>query len=349
MLRIGIVGTGRISAKHIGELQKLDNAVITAICDIDEEKLKNVGDSLNIPEEYRFVNYMDLIKCPEVDAVEICTPNYLHVPMALEVVKAGKHVEIEKPLTTFYKSDAEELLKSIEDKKIANMMCFSYRFMPAVRYAKHLLENNMLGKIVNVNVEYLQSGVFIKGRRLEWRFVKEFSGTGTLCDLGSHLIDMTRFLVGDFVSVCGMSNIVVKERKKLDSEEYANVDTDDLTSFIARLENDVLANFLVTKCAIGEGNTIKYEIYGTDGVIKFNLNNPDEITLCVGEVDKETGGTHTVMVPAEYRLSQEDAFVRSALGEETPYYPRAEEGAKCQKILDAVAKSAAENKIVYLK
>lgn len=227
-------------------------------------------------------------------------------------------------------------------------MCFTYRFMPAVRYAKHLLEEGRLGKLINVNVEYLQSGTFIPGRRLEWRFVKEFAGSGTLGDLGVHLIDMTRFLVGDFQSVYAISNTVVKERKKLDSEEYAPVDTDDLTAFIARLENDVIANFLVTKCAIGESNTIKYELFGTEGVIKFNLNKPDELNICVGDVDRETGSLHTVKVPAAYRLGQEDCFIRSVLGEDLPYFPDAKEGGKCQKIVDAILKSAEEHKAIML-
>lgn len=83
-------------------------------------------------------------------------------------------------------------------------MCFSYRFMPAVRYAKELLDEKKLGKIVSVDVEYLQSGAFIEGRRLEWRFDKKKAGTGAIGDLGVHLIDMTRYLLGDITAVCAL-------------------------------------------------------------------------------------------------------------------------------------------------
>ena len=346
MLKIGIIGVGRISAVHIAGIKRAGTANITAICDIDESKLKSVGDQLGIPEEYRFTDYHDLIACSEVEAVEICTPNYLHVPMATDVVKAGKPVNVEKPLGTAYENGIPELLEALKEHPVTNMTCFSYRFMPAVRYAKHLIDEGKLGKIINVNIEYLQSGVFIPGRRLEWRFVKEYAGSGTLADLGVHLIDMTRFLLGDFKSVCAMSSTVVDKRMKLDSDEYAPVEVDDITSFVAKLKNDAIANFLVTKCAIGEDNTIIYEIYGTDGVLKFNLNNPNVLTLCIGEIDKETKSIHTVNVPRAYYLEQEECFINAVSGKEQLYYPSISEGAECQKIVDAVLKSAQEHIIV---
>ncbi len=347
MLKIGIVGCGRISAVHIWGIEQAGGTgKIVAVCDIDEDKLNATGDKLGIPQEYRFTNYMDLINCPEVEAVEVCTPNHLHVPIALEAAKAGKPVEIEKPLTTTYKDGVEELIKVIEEKNLPNMMCFSYRFMPAVRYAKHLLENGALGQIVNVNIEYLQSGVLIPGRRLEWRFVKEYAGTGTLGDLGVHLIDMTRFLVGEFKSVFAMQNTIVKERQKLDSDEFAPVEVDDITSFIASLENNVIANFLVTKCAVGESNTIKYEIYGTKGVIKFNLNKPGELTVC----SPATGGVPTVeKVAKEFFLGQEECFIDAASGTKVhPHYPDVREGGKSQIIVDAIQQSATEKRVVEL-
>lgn len=347
MIRIGIIGTGRISRRHINELSKVADAKITAVCDIDETKLNAVADSLSIPADHRFTNYIDLINCADVDAVEICTPNYLHVPMAIDVLKAGKPVEIEKPLSTSYKDGVDELLALINEKKLTNMMCFSYRFMPAVRYAKHLIDSGELGDIVNVNVEYLQSGVFIPGRRLEWRFVKEYAGSGTLGDLGVHLIDMTKFLIGDFETVYGMSNIIVKERQKIGEDTWAKVDTDDLTGFMARLNGGVIANFLVTKCAIGESNTIKYEVFGTKGIIKFNLNEPNTITLA-----KAVNGTEAEYrvenVPEEFWLGQEECFIKSLHGEISDHYPTAADGAHCQRIVDAIVKSATENAVISL-
>ena len=348
MLNVGIIGVGGISPVHINKLKACDRAKIFAICDIDKAKLKKVGDELEIPEQYRFENYMDLIHCPEVQAVEVCTPNYLHVPMSMEVVKAGKALEVEKPLSVDY-SDVEPLLKAIDEAKIPNMICFSYRFYPAVRYAKHLLEKGALGKLVNVNIEYLKSTAFIPSRKLEWRFEKKYAGSGVLGDLGVHLIDMTRFLVGEFKSVCAMTSIVVDKRQREDSEEFGTVETDDLTSFIARLDNDVIANFLVTRCAIGNDNTIKYEIYGTEGVISFNLNNPKEISLSLnGGKDRSKWKLETIPVPEEFFVDQEESFVAAALGETPEHLPYVTEGAKSQKVVDAIFKSSEEGYMVHL-
>ena len=151
-LRIGIIGMGRISWAHTGGLSGCPDAVITAVCDINPDALNSAGDRRNIPPERRFTDYHDLIACPEVDAVEICTPNYLHVPMATDGIRAGKPVNIEKPLGATSEG-IPELLEAYKENPQPNMMCFSYRFMPAVRYAKKLLDEKKLGKIVSVDVE----------------------------------------------------------------------------------------------------------------------------------------------------------------------------------------------------
>lgn len=178
------------------------------------------------------------------------------------------------------------------------------------------------------------------------RFEKVFElGSGTLADLGVHLIDMTRFLLGDFSNICAMSSTVVDKRMKLDSDEYAPVEVDDITSFVAKLKNGAIANFLVTKCAIGESNTIIYEIFGTEGVIKFNLNNPEELTFCTAKSDM-TANSETVKVPREYFLEQEECFIDAVNGKINPYYPSVADGASCQTIVDAALKSATEHIIV---
>lgn len=178
------------------------------------------------------------------------------------------------------------------------------------------------------------------------RFEKVFElGSGTLADLGVHLIDMTRFLLGDFSNICAMSSTVEDKRMKLDSDEYAPVEVDDITSFVAKLKNGAIANFLVTKCAIGESNTIIYEIFGTEGVIKFNLNNPEELTFCTAKSDM-TANSETVKVPREYFLEQEECFIDAVNGKINPYYPSVAEGASCQTIVDAALKSATEHIIV---
>ena len=338
-IKIGIIGIGGIArGVHIRELSSIPEAMVTAICDINETALKQVGDQLNIPEALRFTDYRELISSPEVDAVEICTPNYLHVPMAEAAIRAGKPVNIEKPLSTDLDHTAP-LLNLSTDGNAVHMMCFSYRFKPAVRYAKHILKKGLLGEVLNLEVSYLKNSAFMEGRRLEWRFVKEYAGTGVLGDLGVHLIDMARFLVGDIDSVCGNKSIVVKERKRLDSEEIAPVETDDTCSFLAHFTNGATGVFHISRAAIGHLNTIKYEIYGTKGVISFDLNNPDILYICLGEIDTESFGMHPVTVPAKYRYGQEQCFIDAINGKKDVWFPDLSEGVACQKILDAILES----------
>lgn len=346
MVKVGIIGVGGIAQNvHIPQLKECADAKITAICDIDEDTLKKVGDDLNIDEKYRFKDYKDLIACSEVDAVEVCTPNYLHVKMASDAARAGKSINVEKPLSVS-NADTKELTEVIKDTNVVNMMCMSYRFRPAVRFAKWIMENNLIGDIISINVEYLKSSAFMEGRRLDWRFVKEYAGTGVLGDLGVHLIDLAMFLAGDLKKVAAQTKIVVKERKKLDSEEYAPVETDDYCSFIGEMKSGAVANFMITRCAIGNVNTIKFDVYATKGVISFNLNNPEVLGVCIGEVDVKANGLHTVDVPKEFFVKQEQTFIDLINGKECKYAPSVADGVKLQGVLDAICKSAEEEKWV---
>ncbi len=348
MVRVGIIGVGGIAqGVHIKGLKACEDVKITAICDIKEETLKKVGDMLELDEAHRFIDYHDLINCGEVDAIEICTSNDVHVEIAKAVLEKGIPVNVEKPLSVDLKT-ANTIVDVMENRKVPAMMTFSYRFFSAVRYAKHIIEEGVLGDIINVDVSYSKDSAFWPGRRLDWRFDKNIAGTGALGDLGVHLIDMTHFLVGDIKSVCGHKAVIVKERKKLDSEEIGQVTTDDFCSFIAKLDNGAFANFLITRCAWGNANTIKYDIYGTKGVISFNLNDPEVISVCTNQLDSSKKnspefGLKEIAVPEEFKASQERVFIDSVLGKYDSCYPHLEEGIKCQKVLEAIEISSNTN------
>jgi predicted dehydrogenase len=345
--RIGIVGVGNIAVKHIRELQQVNECKIVALCDIDPQKLSEWGDKLDIPQDRRFTDYHDLVNCDAVEAVEVCTPNYLHIPVAVAAVQAGKAINVEKPLSVDLPS-CESLSKALQKNPVPNMMCFSYRFMPAVRYAKWILERGLIGDIISLDVAYLKDSAFFEGRRLEWRFVKEYAGTGVLGDLGVHLIDMAELLVGQMKEVSAVTDIYIKKRKYLDSEEYGDVETDDYCSFLAKMENGIKGNFVITRCAVGQKNTIKYDIYGTKGMISFNLNDPTVLGICAGEVDYMSGSVHTVNVPNKFFINQEQAFVEMLSGKVCDYFPTVANGLRCQHILDMLQLSAQEERWVKL-
>ncbi len=347
MINVGIIGLGRISSKHIGDCSASKDARVAAVCDIDTGKLNSKGEELGIDLAHRFERYQDLIACPDVDAVEICTPNYLHCEMAAAAARAGKPFLVEKPLDVSLEA-TETLRDALSENNVPNMVCFSHRLKSAVRFAKEIIDQGMLGEIFTVNVAYLQSGVLIPGRRLEWRFDKPKTGSGALADLGSHLLDMAMLLNGGITSVSAQTGTAVKKRKRLDSEEYADVLVDDYCNFVARFENGASGLFNITKCAVGHGNTIKFEIFGRDGVISFNLNEPDTLDVCVGKIDVEGNGLHTVKVPERFRVNQGQMFYDLILGRSPSMVPTVEDGLRVQKVLDAVLASAEQHTVIDL-
>ena len=342
-ITIGIVGTGNIArGRHIRELKEVPEAKITAICDIDADKRKAIGDDLGIPEERRFEDYRELTALEDLDAVEVCTPNVWHVPIALDALRHGKSVNIEKPLAC--NMEAAKALENypLRAGQIA-MMCFSYRFMPATRYAKHLVDGGMLGDVTGVEVAYLKDSGLWEGRGLEWRFDKPQAGTGVLGDLGVHLLDMTQLLAGPVKKVCGRTRTVITERPYPDGT-MGKVTTDDVCDFLAVLESGADVTFNINRCALGHRNTIRFDIFGTRGAISFNLNKPEG--LYVTDKSVPPAALEWVEVPEEFKAKQEATFVKAVLGEKGPLFPTIEDGLQSQRVLDAIEASAREERWV---
>ena len=228
------------------------------------------------------------------------------------------------------------------------MTCFSYRFMPAVRYAKHLVDSGLIGNIVGLNVAYLKNSGFWEGRRLEWRFIKEYAASGVVGDLGVHLIDLAQMLAGSITELCATKATVVKERPRLDCDELGPVETDDSCSFIARFSCGAEGSFHITRCAIGHKNTIRYDVYGTRGSISFDLNDPKVLTVCHGEGDPKNYVSITETVPQEYYLLQEQAFINAVLGQRDPLFPTLSDGSQGQKVVDAILASSEERRWIEI-
>ena len=129
MVKVGIIGVGGISRKHIKELLEIKECKITAICDVRDEALEETAKRIGIDPDHCFKDYRELVDCPDVDAVEICTPNYLHIPMAEYAVLRGKPVNVEKPLALKVE-ETYNLGKMIAERNHPNMMCFSYALCP---------------------------------------------------------------------------------------------------------------------------------------------------------------------------------------------------------------------------
>lgn len=348
---IGVVGCGGIAnGAHLPPLSKAHGAHIAALCDINPQALRDTAQKYGIDAAHCFADYRDLIACPDVDAVEVCTPNLQHCPIASAALRAGKPVNVEKPVGM--SADEVHALNALAaEVGLPGMVCFSYRFMPAVRYAKELIDAGRIGRIVSIYAQYLKSSAYMPGRRLDWRFDASIAGCGVSGDLGAHVVDMIRFLAGDFDTLAAQTGIAVKQRKKLDSEELAPVTTDDFCHFLANLKSGVPAVFTISRCAQGNGNHIIVDIYGDRGAIRFDLNCRDQLQLLKHDDDalgRRDGEMETVQVPEGYGVSQEQSFVDLLHGRAPRWTPTLADGAAVQQVLDAIGRSAAARAWVKL-
>lgn len=343
-VRIGIIGTGGVANyRHINELLKCENAEIIALCDIDEKALEASAKKAGVAYEKCYTDYRDLIADPDVDAIEVCTPNYIHAEISKAVLAANKPLNLEKPVALNY-NEALEIAEAEKASETFGMTSFTYRFMPAVRYAKSLVDQGAIGTIVGLNVAYLKNSAYWQGRPLEWRFEKEKSGSGVIGDLGVHLIDLAQLLAGDIIELCATRQTLVKERPTLDGKERGIVTTDDSCSFIARFACGAEGSFHITRCAIGHQNTIRYDVYGDRGSISFDLNDSTVLTVCKGEGDPRSFKSETLKVPDEFYLLQEQAFVNAVLGKRDDLFPTLDHGVQGQKVIDAIIESSEERK-----
>lgn len=210
-LKIGVIGLGGIADMHIGGILSSEDADVWSICDCNEEALARRGEELGIPETRRYLSVTEMLENPELDAVTIGTPNHNHYAIACEAIKRRKPFALEK-LMSLDTREARMLRDMLANDYLPHMVCFSYRYKAAVRYAKWLIDQGKLGDIKHVYSQYLQSWGLDESIPLVWRFRKELSGSGALGDLGSHILDLQRFLVGDAERVIADADTIIKER-----------------------------------------------------------------------------------------------------------------------------------------
>lgn len=351
-IRMGVIGTGNIAGLHIGGILSNTSAELTALCDVNEKALKAAAKLHNIPKTYCFNDYIELLNCSDIDAVSICTPNSSHYEIARQAIISKKPFALEKPIALNY-IEAKKLQELTEKADIPNMVCFSYRFTAAIRYARWLVQNNYLGKIHHINTQYVNSASLAsKQRPLDWRFSKEISGSGALGDLGSHMIDITRFIIGEFKSVCGHSGTFVKKRKLQDSEEYGNVNVDDYCNFMAEVDDGVPATFGVSRFAFGRFDFQRVEIFGEKGGLIYTSyrreTDNDVLEVCIGKVDGDATTYHKISVPQSFEADQMGSFFDIVNGKDDGLAATVSDGCITQKIIDSVIESSENRKWIIL-
>lgn len=353
MKRIGIIGYGMVaSGNHKRAYSITEDAKVVAVCDLKPAALAKAKADFGLDDAALFTDYKAMIDSGVCDAVDICTPNYLHCEMAKYALNAGLPVSIEKPVA-MNSQEVVEIQALAEEKNLPVFICFTWRHMPTTRFLKDVIDQGTMGKIYHCYIKCIKESGLWPGRRLEWRFDGEKAGSGVLCDLGSHMIDFLNWMNEDIVGLSANTGIFIKERQREDSDEWATVTTDDYANILADLKSGATCNIELSRCATTEGQLVEFVIYGENGYLKFSNEVGEGLELCVGKIDMMGKGRHTVTTPGQYgkigNLYQSQSFVNFTEGKTDAYTSTIEDGLKAQMVIDAALKSAAEKRYVTIE
>ncbi len=353
--------------------------VMKVICGRTEKAVKQAK------EKFGWIEYetdwRKVVERKDIDLIDITTPPNAHKEIAIETAKNGKIVFCEKPLALTLK-DAYQMLEAVEKYKVKHAICFNYRKLPAIGLAKKLIDEGKIGKIYHMRAVYLQDWIVDPDFPLVWRLQKNIAGSGAHGDLNAHLIDMARYLVGEFDEVIGVSETFIKERPilkekeeletglvdKEKAEEKGIVDVDDATIFLARFKNGVIGSFEATRFAPGRKNGQRFEINGSKGSIVFNLERLNELEFYSREDEKQgiqgfrriiaTDPSHPYAAnwwPAGHIIGYGESFVNmvgdiiNSISKGENPSPNFYDGVKCQEVLEAVDQSIKEKKWIKVK
>jgi predicted dehydrogenase len=274
---IGLAGYGAIGKIHTlcyKELnmlypQQLPVIDLAAVCTSKPETAQNAATAGG----YRkwFTDVSELIKEDDVTIVDCALPNFAHKSVLLEAIAAGKHVYCEKPLAV-NGMEAREIVKAAAEVEVQIGMTFNYRFVPALMRAYELIQEGALGEVYRFRADYFHTGYQDPGRPLSWRMDREKSGGGALVDLGSHLIDLLRHLLGEFEAVQALTQTYIPERPvKRGAQEKGIVTVDDAAWLQIQLKNGAMGTLEASRFATGALDDLKIEICGEKAALRFDL------------------------------------------------------------------------------
>lgn len=381
-IRVGMVGYKFMGKAHSNAYRALPmffpksavKPVMTAICGRDPEGVEQAREQFGW--ESVETDWRQLVKRDDIDLIDINAPSDAHKEIALAAAAEGKHLFCEKPLALTLE-DSREMLEAAEKAGVKHMVGFNYRFSPAVQLAKKLIEEGRIGKIFHFRAMFLQDWIIDPNFPLVWRLQKDIAGSGSHGDLGAHLIDMARFLVGEFNEVIGMSETFIKERplasamtglsaKGSAEGPRGEVTVDDATLFMTRFASGALGSFEATRFAAGHRCTNGFEINGSKGSIKFDFERMNELQVYFTDDAEDVQGFRRVLAtdpahaymdawwPAGHTIGFEHTFTHEvlefmqALAEDRQPVPNFNDGVKCQEVLEAVDLSIAERRWVSI-
>jgi predicted dehydrogenase len=318
--------------------------------------------------QHAATDWQEVVESPLIDIVDICAPPFLHAEIAIAAAKNGKHVLCEKVFAMNVKQ-AEQMLAAANKAKVVHMVCHNYRRIPAIALAKRFIAEGALGRIFHYRARYAQDRLTDPEVPLDWKLQKEFSGGGVNFDINSHIIDLGRYLVGEFKDILAVSHTFIPERPLADAlakgtRKMGKVTVPDAAAFLGWMDNGVFANLEATRYALGRRNHIEVEINGSQGSIYFDFEDMNRLKFYNGADPEDRRGFRDIYVternkahpyidhwwPPGHGLGYEHTFVHvvadfiNACAEGKPVQPTFEDGLKNQRVLAAVEESSNKGK-----
>jgi predicted dehydrogenase len=373
-INIGLVGYKFMGRAHSNAYRQVAHffpdvklrPVLHTLCGRDEAAVRSAAAQLGW-ERYE-TDWRRLVAHDAIGLVDVSTPGDTHAPIAIAAAEAGKHIFCEKPLANTL-AEARQMRDAVARAGVIGMVNFNYRRVPAVELARRLIAAGRLGRIYHWRAVYLQEWIMDPNFPLVWRLQKDVAGTGALGDLGAHIVDLARMLVGEIEAVTGLTKTFIEQRPvELASDaslgatagdSMGTVTVDDAALFLARFTNGAVGSFEVTRFAKGRANFNSFEINGEQGSIVFNLERMNELQLLLADEQADVAGFRTLLVtdganhpyigawwPAGHIIGWEHTFTHgvydllNGIVEGVAPAPSFEDGLRCQAVLDAVERSA---------
>jgi predicted dehydrogenase len=341
---------------------------LAVLCGRDRAKATAAAEKLG----WRSVetDWRALLSRDDVQLVDICSPGDTHAEIAVAALDAGKHVLCEKPLANTV-DEARAMVDAAERaaaRGVRSMVGYSYRRVPAVALARHLVAQGRLGEIRHVRASYQQDWIVDPEFPLVWRLQRDAAGSGALGDIGAHIVDMAQYLTGDLLTGVSALTETFGRARPLPSAssglaasggtERGTVDVDDAALFLGRFAGGAVASFEATRFATGRKNALRIELNGSRGSLAFDQERMNELEFYDGTEDSETAGFRRILVtepthpyagawwPPGHGLGYEHSFTHQVvdlvrdIDERRDPVPSFASGWQVQTVLDAVERSA---------
>ncbi len=303
-LGIAVVGAGWMGRVHSEAYRRLPGLLPLPGAELELRWAVDRDPDLSkrLAERYGFTrsatDWEDILTDPGVDVVDVCLPNAHHRDVVMAATEAGKHILCEKPLGRD-PADSEDMYRAATKAGVCHQTAFNYRRVPALAQARRLIESGQLGELYQFRGQFCQDFAADPHVPISWRFASSTAGAGSLGTLGAHLLDLTRWLMGDVRAMAGASRTFVTERPD-EAGRAVPVDVDDTGCLVVRFAGRAIGLLETSWVAHGRRCQLEVEVQGSRGSLLFTLERMNELQWCEGDGPPDRRGFRTIYMGAPH-------------------------------------------------